>query len=403
MIESEKSEFACHARGRARPRRRGIFIIALTVAAIAYPLPAQADNAARVRAMTAAATQTEGNAASAPVRTTTDDGVPLDELIDVQVRNVRLRIPAGYLAPWPTQAMRGKLNAVESLNINLWMPARRYPEIDPLLLKYQRRPKEAGRTEPPPYAGVIQIRGLQPVIRGESGYISPDVLFQRMTSLAGIAAYSFEAQEFGLDRFWQNNPKRPSLYTLYRRQGADPQALVRCTPDAAAVPERLCLAEVFFAASGLGFYAQFPRYNLPDWLTIVRSVRDLFDSWTYAIEPDWKPLPSGRFDFRDYDVGEKDERMASALRELTKAFPYGSDLYPLVTNIVGQRGVCQRVLNIRGSDKTVYIGEENIHCEIHYSLPDEYLSEIYVTWIVSIGHTKKDSKVEDVKVNTSAY
>ncbi len=388
-----------------RPLRLvGRAIFSLAIAAFMLLGQAHADDVARGGVTVAAATQTEAGVASAPVRTTTDEGVPLAELIDVQVRNVRLRVPAGYLAPWPTQAMRGRLNVVDSLNVNLWMPARRYPEIDPLLLKYQARPKETGRAEPPLYAGVIQVRGLQPVARSESGYVSPDALFQRMTSLAGIDAYSFEAQEFGLDKFWQNNPKRPSLYTVYRRQGADPQALVRCTPDAAAVAERTCLAEIFFTASGLGFYVQFPRYNLPDWLAIVRSVRDLFDSWTYAVEPDRKPLPSSRFDFHAYDtIDDKVERIAVAQRELRAAFPNGSDVHQLVRAIFGWRGMCQRVLLIREIDRLYHKSDDNIYCEVSYAVTNVHISEIYFDWIISVGYSKSNNTIESVVVHVNTF
>lgn len=85
------------------------------------------------------------SSAAEQVRTMTYDAIPLDEPILFRVRDVMLRIPAGYLAPWPRPAMRGKVNERKSIDFNYWMPQRRYVEIEEASLA-GFRPREKGRT-----------------------------------------------------------------------------------------------------------------------------------------------------------------------------------------------------------------------------------------------------------------
>src|SRR5262245_28845414 len=61
---------------------------------------------------------------------TTFDGIPLEEPIRFRIRGSEYRIPAGYLAPWPTQTVRNVVSDTDAISFNFWMPDRRYVEVD---------------------------------------------------------------------------------------------------------------------------------------------------------------------------------------------------------------------------------------------------------------------------------
>src|SRR5262245_58680524 len=71
----------------------------------------------------------EASSAQDQIRTTTYDGIPLDEPIQIRFGRGLLRIPAGYLAPWPKLGARNRVNEASRLAFNFWMPSRRYLEI----------------------------------------------------------------------------------------------------------------------------------------------------------------------------------------------------------------------------------------------------------------------------------
>jgi hypothetical protein len=218
---------------------------------------------------------------SAERRVTTDSGIPLDEPIQIRVRDVLLRVPAGYLWPWPDRSLRDRVNEWKALAFDFWMPDRRYLEINNLsLLSY--RPKERGRDEPLPDAYVVEVTTLAPAKLEEPDYISPEKRFKNVTSGSDISSYSFQEEPFGLVRFWRNDWPYPKLepFVDYRhRQGADPQVLLRCTPPREKVPNPSCMGEIHFVAEELGFFVRFSRDRLPEWRGIVDAVRDLFRSW----------------------------------------------------------------------------------------------------------------------------
>jgi hypothetical protein len=223
-----------------------------------------------------------GYAATAQLRSMTDTGVPLDEPILVRLRDVPLRVPAAYLWPWPSQAMRNRVNDLQEIGFSFWMPERRHLETNPLsLLSF--RPKEPGRDEPSPDAYVVEVRQLQPVKLDEPGYISPEQRFRNLTSISGLSSYSFEEEPFGLVRFWRHDwpHKQPESFLNYRNvEASDPQIELRCTPvHRTTAVNPLCDGTVHFATDGLGFYVRFSIRDLPRWREIAFAVRDLFKSW----------------------------------------------------------------------------------------------------------------------------
>jgi hypothetical protein len=222
-----------------------------------------------------------GPSAAAGVQTRTSEGVPLDEPILIRLKGMLLRIPAGYLWPWPTQRMRNRVNDTKDLDFDFWMPDRRYPTRQSSSY-VGVRPKERGRGEPPPDAYVVWVRQLQPIGLDEPGYISPEKGFRNLTSLAGIASYSFKEEEFGLVQFWRHHQPNPLLDSAlqYRHpEGSDPQVLLHCTPPHETPPFPGCNGTIHLVAGDLAFFIHFPRSDLPHWREIVLAVSDLFKSW----------------------------------------------------------------------------------------------------------------------------
>jgi hypothetical protein len=224
---------------------------------------------------------------STPVRTTTHQGIPLDEPISVRVRDVLVRIPAGYLWPWPAPTFRGRVNDWKGLGFQFWMPDRRYVEIAPgSIIGF--RPQEAGRPPPAPDAYIVNVRDFKPVKLDDPDYRSPQKGFENYTSTPGIASYSFEQENFGLVRYWRHDspyPPHPEAFLNYRHaENTDPQVLLHCNPDIYRPypTSPLCAGDIYFAADELGFFVYFPRDELPHWREIVTAARDLFRSWKAA-------------------------------------------------------------------------------------------------------------------------
>jgi hypothetical protein len=221
---------------------------------------------------------------SEEIRSTTFEGLPLDEPILASIRGVQLRIPAGYLAPWPRLANKNQVNEARSIQFNFWMPSRRYVEVnDTSIAGFS--PREPGRPPSKSESYVVKVRMLQPVTLGETGYLSPEKRFENQTTEPGLSSYSFKQEDFGLVRFWRHDwphPK-PEPFTRFRHvEGTDPQVLLRCTPIEEPALNHICDGDVHFIADSLGFYVRISRNNLPQWLEIVLAARDLFNSWKIA-------------------------------------------------------------------------------------------------------------------------
>jgi hypothetical protein len=224
----------------------------------------------------------------AQVMTVTNDGVALNERILIRARGVSLRVPAGYLSPWPTKNMRNRMNEQKGIAFNFWMPDRRYVEIYPFSI-VGFRPRERGRAQPGPDAYVVKVISLASIKADDPDYLSPEKAFKNTTSIPGISSYSFQQEDFGLMRFWRHDgpPPQPQALVRYRHmEGTDPQVLLRCRAPPREKPGVLpypsCDGSVHFLADDLGFYLQFDRMNLPQWHAIVNAVRDLYMSWKAA-------------------------------------------------------------------------------------------------------------------------
>jgi hypothetical protein len=218
-------------------------------------------------------------AAPGKVRTTTYQGIPFDELITFRVRNVLLRVPAGYV--WPIPKMRNIVNEQESFGFSFWMPDKRYLKVSPVSV-IGGRPKEDGFSEPPSDAYVVTVGHLKPTVLSEPGYISPEKAFKNLTSISGRSSYSFKEEEFGLVRFWRHDwpHPRPEPFTNYRHlEGTDPLVQLQCTPPDQTPRFPGCSGTIHFVAEGFGFFISFSRDHVSEWRQIVFAVRDLFNSW----------------------------------------------------------------------------------------------------------------------------
>jgi hypothetical protein len=142
------------------------------------------------------------------IRRSTYDGIPLDEPILIRMRETLLRVPAGYLLPWPARTMRGRTNDKTRISIEFWMPDKRYPEISPLS-RISSRPREPGRQEPPADAYVVRVNGLKLLEPDELKDLSPETQFRNLTSSPTPASYTFEEEQFGLVRFWRHDWPHP--------------------------------------------------------------------------------------------------------------------------------------------------------------------------------------------------
>lgn len=218
------------------------------------------------------------------IRTTTDQGVPLDELIHFRLRGYRLRVPAGYLWPWPLQSMRNRINELNEIAFEFWMPDRRYPTINPISI-VGFRPREQARGEPVPDAHIVRVRSLMPIKADDQGYISPERAFHNFTKRFGVSSYSFLEEPFGLVRFWQHDwpyPHQPPFIDYRHREGSSLHVLLKCAPPHLKLPFPGCEGRVHFTSEGLGFFVHFSRDRLHEWREITTAVRDLFNSWKVA-------------------------------------------------------------------------------------------------------------------------
>ncbi len=214
----------------------------------------------------------------------TFDGVPLDEPILLNVRGVHLRVPAGYLAPWPDQKMRNRVNNYSvGIRISFWMPERRYVEVNALSYSGSS-PKEPSR--PLPSSSDVYTVTVTPGPRKpeELDYRSPVKQFHNLTSYPGPASYSFKEEPFGLVRFWQHDwpYPQPEAFVNYRHvDGSDPQILFQCTPPKRFPAPRypLCEGIGYFAADEISFRILFEPKALPRWRESVLAMRELFNSW----------------------------------------------------------------------------------------------------------------------------
>jgi hypothetical protein len=218
--------------------------------------------------------------AQAQRRVTTSLGIPFDEIIQIRLNGILLRIPAGYL--WPDREARGRVNDKSDLGFKFWMPDRRHVEVHPYLAIF--RPEEPGRDYPRSSTYVVYVNSLRPVLQGGTGYLTPERKFKNFTSISGNESLSFEEESFGLVRFWRRDwpHPRPEPFTNYRHvSGTDPQILFRCTPphQLRYTPNPSCSGEVYYAQDHLGFFVYFPRDEVSHWREIVSSVRDLFNAW----------------------------------------------------------------------------------------------------------------------------
>jgi hypothetical protein len=225
--------------------------------------------------------------ASGQIRTTTYDGIPLNEPFLIQIRDVILRIPVGYIAPWPTQKERGRFDARKSLYFNFWMPDRRYVEVGDLSL-VGFRPKERGRGEPPPDASVVRVNDLKLLKAGELGTRSPEQQVKNFTAYPGPSSYSFTREDFGLVRYWRHDwpYQQPEAFLRYRHVvGSDPQINLHCTPPHLARRSSgpgvnpMCIGFVYIESDELSFQIWFSGTNLSRWREYIFAVRDLFLDW----------------------------------------------------------------------------------------------------------------------------
>jgi hypothetical protein len=188
----------------------------------------------------------------------------------------------GYIGPWPTQKERGRISGRQPLNLNFWMPDRRYVEVGDLSIA-GFRPKERGRGEPPPGASVVRVNDLRLLKSDKLGTRSPEQQFQNLTSLAGLSSYSFKEEEFGLVQYWQHNwpYPQPDPFFRYRHvEGSDPQINLRCTlPRLEKGPSGMCIGYVYITPDELSFQIWFSVSNLMHWREYVSATRDLFNNW----------------------------------------------------------------------------------------------------------------------------
>jgi hypothetical protein len=221
------------------------------------------------------------------IRRSTFEGFPLDEPIRFRIRGTLIQVPAGYLAPWPSRAMRKVTTELkDGISFNFWMPDRRYVEVeDGSLADFQ--PKEPGRYQSSSGTFIFKVRPLRPMKPEELDFRSPEKQFKNLTSTPGLASYSFKQEEFGLVRFWRNDwpYPQPEPFLNYKHiEGTDPQILLQCTPPHKTPANPLCQGFVYSAVDELSLRVYFARKDLPRWRESVLAAIDLFKSWKTAAQ-----------------------------------------------------------------------------------------------------------------------
>jgi len=94
-----------------------------------------------------------GTARSQPTQErnkTTSKGIPLDQPLRTQLGDLALKVPAGYLWPWPFEKRDPEIvGHVKELFFDFWMPDKRYLEVNTFsYIGFQ--PRERGREAPGP-------------------------------------------------------------------------------------------------------------------------------------------------------------------------------------------------------------------------------------------------------------
>lgn len=225
--------------------------------------------------LTSVQPEAEGN------RRTTHDGISLQEPIRIRLADLMLHVPAGYLVPWPTPAMRERINAMSSLNFSFWMPDKRAPETSPMS-RLGFRPIERGRDAPQANQFLVSISDMKVLGADKIGTRSPEVRFDNLISRSGPASYSFKKEEFELIRFWRHDwpYPQPEPYLNYvSERGADPQILLRCTPSHRNLDNPVCDGYAYLLSERLSFYVIFSLGDLPRWRESIDAARDLFERW----------------------------------------------------------------------------------------------------------------------------
>jgi hypothetical protein len=222
-----------------------------------------------------------GNAPRAlaqPVNTKTSFGVPLDELIAIRTPDGMLKVPAGYLFPWPRPQDMDRTLEQKGISFVFWRESRRYLELN-AIGQPGFWPQEKGR-EKPTSDTLIKISGFRKVGDDPGDYKTPEKSFDDLAARYGVL---FAANEFGLEHFrWPNYPGTRGQYPPLRYrspQGTSPQALIKCTGLDPVVPNPLCDAEIYFVEERFSFLMRISRRDLPNWRQSIDTARELYLSW----------------------------------------------------------------------------------------------------------------------------
>jgi hypothetical protein len=219
------------------------------------------------------------------------DNLPLDTPLNIEVGNQKYKIPAAYIAMWPSLYESNmpshtglmfkvpgfkleEVNKRDSISIAFWMPSLRYLEISTFFLPIRQR-CENGR--PPPdftkeYNVTVVIREMNNTPL-ESWKERVDSSYKVKNKLIKID------EEFGLTKYeHQSNPNQ-KIY-LRNKTDASPQVWISCYKPEAEIIHH-CDGVVYFPENNNYFNIKFPAYHLADWKKILESTNQLLQQWKY--------------------------------------------------------------------------------------------------------------------------
>lgn len=207
-------------------------------------------------------------------------GHTLSEAHFFNIRGTLLKIPFGYLNPWPTHLEKiiagsrngGKGHEIPGLAFAFWMPTLRYPELDRFSTAWYR-PCEQGRTIPQDGQYIVEASitsSWLPLSTSEDQ--SPKQRFNRRIARKGSDVKL--TTEFGL-RKATSGP-----FIVYGTEAnADREVSIQCWLEFRELPNPSCLGEFLWRNEMLGLSIRFPQSEISNWSSIANNTRALLYRW----------------------------------------------------------------------------------------------------------------------------
>ncbi|WP_271898804.1 hypothetical protein [Candidatus Phyllobacterium onerii] len=198
------------------------------------------------------------------------------------VRGTLLKVPFGYLNPWPSTHLEkiaanpkdgDATHKIPGLAFAFWMPNLRYSELDRFNTPWYR-PCEKGRTIPQDGEYIVEASLSSPWLPLDT----PGLQLPAQSFNKRIARQNGDmklAAEFGLRR----TTGGPFILYGAEASGDDPEVSVRCWREPQEFLNPSCLGEFLWRNDRLGLTIRFPQSEISNWSDIAVGARTLLYRW----------------------------------------------------------------------------------------------------------------------------